>query len=110
MLSLDPYTLDEVLDTILAVGERAGVPERAERLVAGLRATAGGGGGRGRRTGRGRGSRCVEWVDPPFTAGHWVPDLVTAAGGEPVAARPGRPVGRRRPGPSSPPPRRTWSW
>jgi iron complex transport system substrate-binding protein len=28
-------------------------------------------------------------VDPPFTAGHWVPDLVTAAGGEPVAARPG---------------------
>jgi iron complex transport system substrate-binding protein len=28
----------------------------------------------------------VEWVDPPFTAGHWVPDLVWAAGGEPVAA------------------------
>jgi iron complex transport system substrate-binding protein len=31
----------------------------------------------------------VEWVDPPFTAGHWVPDLLRAAGGEPVAARPG---------------------
>jgi iron complex transport system substrate-binding protein len=31
----------------------------------------------------------VEWVDPPFTAGHWVPDLVRAAGGEPVAASPG---------------------
>ncbi|MEU4222467.1 cobalamin-binding protein, partial [Actinoplanes sp. NPDC026623] len=31
----------------------------------------------------------VEWVEPPFTAGHWVPDLVTAAGGTPVAARPG---------------------
>jgi iron complex transport system substrate-binding protein len=30
-------------------------------------------------------------VDPPFTAGHWVPDLVTAAGGVPVAARPGEP-------------------
>ena len=29
-------------------------------------------------------------MDPPFTAGHWVPDLVTAAGGEPVAARGGR--------------------
>ena len=28
--------------------------------------------------------------DPPFAAGHWIPDLVTAAGGEPVAARPGR--------------------
>jgi iron complex transport system substrate-binding protein len=33
----------------------------------------------------------VEWVDPPFTAGHWIPDLVTAAGGRPVAARPGAP-------------------
>ncbi len=33
----------------------------------------------------------IEWVDPPFTAGHWVPDLVTAAGGRPVAARPGVP-------------------
>jgi iron complex transport system substrate-binding protein len=31
----------------------------------------------------------VEWVDPPFTAGPWVPDLVTAAGGDPVAARGG---------------------
>ncbi len=30
----------------------------------------------------------VEWVDPPFTAGHWVPDLVTAAGGRPVGADP----------------------
>ena len=33
----------------------------------------------------------IEWVDPPFTAGHWVPDLVTAAGGTPVAAHPGEP-------------------
>ena len=33
----------------------------------------------------------IEWVDPPFTAGHWIPDLVSAAGGEPVAARPGAP-------------------
>jgi iron complex transport system substrate-binding protein len=28
----------------------------------------------------------IEWVDPPFTAGHWIPDLVRAAGGRPVAA------------------------
>jgi iron complex transport system substrate-binding protein len=31
----------------------------------------------------------IEWIDPPFGAGHWIPDLVTAAGGQPVAARPG---------------------
>src|SRR5215469_3584337 len=38
VLSLDPYTLEEVLGTILAVGERTGVPERAAQVVAGLRA------------------------------------------------------------------------
>jgi iron complex transport system substrate-binding protein len=32
----------------------------------------------------------LEWTDPPFVAGHWVPDLVTAAGGEPVLARAGQ--------------------
>ena len=47
VLSLDPHSLDEVLGTILAVGERAGVPDRAAALVAGLRAAA----GRGRRGG-----------------------------------------------------------
>jgi iron complex transport system substrate-binding protein len=89
VLSLDPYTLEEVLDTILAVGERTGVTDRAEQVVASLR----------RRlvqvaarvAGRPRPKvAVVEWVDPPFAAGHWIPDLVTAAGGEPVAARPGQ--------------------
>jgi iron complex transport system substrate-binding protein len=31
----------------------------------------------------------LEWVDPPFAAGHWVPDLIRAAGGDPVGAQPG---------------------
>lgn len=90
VLALDPHTLEEVLGSILAVGRRAGVPERAELLVAELRArldtVAGGVAGRSRPR-----VAVVEWVDPPFTAGHWVPDLVTAAGGLPVAARAGVP-------------------
>jgi iron complex transport system substrate-binding protein len=89
VVALDPATLDDVLETIRAVGARAGVPERAATLVAGLR-------GRldavaaavaGRPPPR---VAIVEWVDPPFAAGHWVPDLVTAAGGTAVAAVPGR--------------------
>ena len=88
VLSLDPYSLEEVLATVIAVGERAGVPERAAALVSSLRrrldAIAAAVAGRPRPR-----VAVVEWVDPPFTAGHWVPDLVTAAGGEPVAARPG---------------------
>jgi iron complex transport system substrate-binding protein len=88
VLSLDPHSLDDVLDSILMVGQRAGVTDRARRLVGELRARL------DRTTARVAGRRrprvaVVEWVDPPFTAGHWVPDLVTAAGGEPVAARPG---------------------
>jgi iron complex transport system substrate-binding protein len=87
VLSLDPHTLDEVLDSIVAVADSAGVPDRAGELVATLRARIDrvavkvAGRPRPRVT-------VVEWTDPPFTAGHWVPDLVIAAGGEPVAASP----------------------
>jgi len=88
VLTLDPYTLDEVLESILAVGTRTGVPDRASALVAKLRdrlaavATAVADRPRPRVA-------VVEWVDPPFPGGHWVPDMVSVAGGEPVAARAG---------------------
>lgn len=90
VVSLDPYSLDDVLTTILTVGERTGAQRQAGHLVAALRerlaAIA------GRVAGLPRPAVAViEWVDPPFTAGHWVPDLVTAAGGLPVAACPGGP-------------------
>jgi iron complex transport system substrate-binding protein len=80
VLSLDPCTLKDVLATIIAVGERAGAAERAAQLVAGLRerlaAVA------ARVTGRPRPRVAVlEWTDPPFAAGHWIPDLVTAVAG-----------------------------
>ncbi|GAB2575474.1 cobalamin-binding protein [Paractinoplanes abujensis] len=89
VVSLDPYSLDEVLQTIAEVGAAAGVPDRASALITALRdrlarvAAAVAGRPRPRVA-------IVEWVDPPFTAGHWVPDLVTAAGGEPVAAHAGK--------------------
>ena len=89
VLSLDPYTLQDVLDTILTVGERTGATEPAERLVANLRRRLAEVAARVADRPRPR-VAVVEWVDPPFAAGHWIPDLVTAAGGEPVAARPGR--------------------
>jgi iron complex transport system substrate-binding protein len=90
VLTLDPRSLDGVLDSILSVGQAAGVPDRAARLVGELRDRLARTAARvaGRRRPR---VAVVEWVDPPFTAGHWVPDLVRAAGGQPVAARPGAP-------------------
>jgi iron complex transport system substrate-binding protein len=89
VLSLDPYSLDEVLGTILAVGERTGTADRAARVVAGLQARLDDVAARVADRPRPR-VAVVEWVDPPFAAGHWIPDLVTAAGGEPVAARAGQ--------------------
>ena len=89
VVSLDPHTLADVLDTILLVGARTGTSDRAQQLVTDLQArldavsTAVAGLPRPRVA-------VVEWVDPLFTAGHWVPDLVTAAGGEPVSGRPGQ--------------------
>ncbi len=89
VLSLDPHTLDDVLDSITMVGQRLGVERRSEELVTGLRMRLAAVGGRvaGRRPPR---VAVLEWVDPPFTGGHWVPDLIVAAGGQPVASDAGQ--------------------
>jgi iron complex transport system substrate-binding protein len=89
VVTLDPHTLEDVLATILTVGERTGAAQRAEDLVTALRARLAkvAASVAARRRPR---VAVVEWVDPPFPAGHWVPDLVTAAGGTPVACRPGQ--------------------
>ena len=88
VLSLDPHSLSDVLESILAVGRRTGAQQNAASLVAALRARL----DRVAAAIAGRPLRrvaVIEWVDPPFTAGHWIPDLVAAAGGQPVAASPG---------------------
>jgi iron complex transport system substrate-binding protein len=88
VVSLDPKRLEDVLATILTVGRHADAQPQAERLVAALRRRLAA--VEDRVAGRRRPSVAViEWTDPPFTAGHWVPDLVAAAGGHAVAARPG---------------------
>jgi len=88
VVTLDPHTLPDVLESILTVGRRTGAEPQARELVTRLRerlATVA-----ERVAGRARPRvAVVEWVDPPFRAGHWVPDLVHAAGGEPVCAQPG---------------------
>jgi iron complex transport system substrate-binding protein len=80
VLSLDPHTVEDVLVAIAAVGERIGASgELVGRLRARLEAVEAAVGGRPRPR-----VLVLEWVDPPFLAGHWVPGLVRRAGGEPV--------------------------
>ena len=92
VLDFAPATLKQVLDAALDLGRRSGVLGDAMRTVADgerrLRTLADRVGGR-------RGARarptvaCVEWVDPPMTAGHWTPDLVEHAGARPVLSASG---------------------
>jgi iron complex transport system substrate-binding protein len=90
VVSLEPTGIEEILRSIEQVGALAGVPKRAAELVDRLR---------GRlsavRQAVGEPKRrsrvwCCEWLDPPFGAGHWVPEQVTLAGGEEVFGRAGR--------------------
>ncbi|MGD0312515.1 MAG: ABC transporter substrate-binding protein [Acidimicrobiales bacterium] len=88
VLTLDPMTLEEVLDSIETVGRATGHTIAAQRLVSELRGrledVAGAAAGRDRPA-----VAVLEWTDPPFSAGHWVPDMVTAAGGRCVLGRAG---------------------
>ena len=83
VLTLDPMTLDEVLASVETLGKATGTEEAATALVRSLR-------GRldaVRAAVAGRDPvpvMVLEWTDPPFTPGHWVPDMVTAAGGVPL--------------------------
>jgi iron complex transport system substrate-binding protein len=91
IISLEPNTLDEILNTILIVGEATERIEKAQDCVNQLK------------------SRidsvksvlseekdrprvfCMEWLDPPYVAGHWVPQMVEIAGGDYGFEKAGRP-------------------
>ena len=78
VVSLDPMTLDDVLTCVTDVGTAIGAEEEAAELVADLRArleALPGPAGLDRPS-----AVVVEWVDPLFVGGHWIPDLVEAAG------------------------------
>jgi iron complex transport system substrate-binding protein len=88
VLTLDPKRLDEVLASIETVGGAADATGEADQVVAGLRdrlaAVEAAVAGRPRPR-----TFVLEWTDPPYNAGHWIPDMVQAAGGEPVLTRAG---------------------
>lgn len=90
VLALDPRTLAEVADSVRVVARRIGVPERGEavagemeaRIAATAAAVAGA---------EPVATFVAEWLDPPFAAGHWLPEMVAAAGGTDVLGRAGQP-------------------
>jgi iron complex transport system substrate-binding protein len=88
VVTLHAHDLAGVFDDIGKVGDALDLRSEAEELVAGLRY-------RLKRLTAHRAPRTpprvlvIEWVDPPYIAGHWVPELIAVAGGVDIAARPG---------------------
>ncbi|MGZ5337994.1 MAG: ABC transporter substrate-binding protein [Thermoleophilaceae bacterium] len=88
VISLDPSTIGEVLADVSRLAEAAGVPEAGERLAAeaaeriAVVEDAVEGAARPRVA-------ALEWLDPVFIGGHWVPQMIDLAGGEDVLGLPG---------------------
>ncbi len=84
----DPSTLGEMLEDVIRLGEAAGIASQAHEL-------------RGELEGRLATVRAavagaslprviaLEWLDPPYVGGHWIPEMISIAGGEDVAGPPG---------------------
>jgi iron complex transport system substrate-binding protein len=81
VLNLEPTRLSEVLDSIRRVGQAAGVPDCGQSAVAALQSRIDHIAAQtGRLPHRPR-IVLLEWIDPPFSSGHWSPELVRLAGG-----------------------------
>ncbi|MCD4525503.1 ABC transporter substrate-binding protein [Nocardioides sp. cx-173] len=81
VLTHDPHTLEDVLDSVLVLGKATGHEGEADALVTSLRDRLA-----AVRAGVPAGPRprvaLLEWTDPPFAPGHWIPEMIEAAGGE----------------------------
>lgn len=88
VLTFDPHTLDEVFASIVTLGAATGHEPEARALVTAQRSRLDA--VRSRVVGRHRPRvMFLEWTDPPFAPGHWIPEMISIAGGEPLLARPG---------------------
>ena len=89
VLNLEPETLDEVLGCVREVAEAAGCPDRGESVIASLRARVDQVIAKNRDVARRPRVALLEWLDPPFSTGHWNPELIRLAGGEDGLGREG---------------------
>jgi len=81
IISLEPTCIEDILDSILTVGQATGTEERAQQVVKSLRSRI----MKIEEIVSNASTRpqvaCLEWLDPIFSAGHWVPEMVSKAGG-----------------------------
>jgi iron complex transport system substrate-binding protein len=88
VLSLDPSTMADVIEDVTRLGDAAEAREAAARLRARLEARLAAVRAAVADQPRPR-VLALEWLDPPFVGGHWVPEMIEAAGGVDVIGEPG---------------------
>lgn len=91
VVSVEPRSVDEVLESIRTVGNLTGRGETAEAVVGALRRRIEHIRGRLDHGAPRRRVVCLEWLDPPMVGGHWVPEMVALAGGQDMLGEPGQP-------------------
>lgn len=91
IVSLEPTCLEDVLDGFRQVGAAAGCEARAEREIVALKERIAAVAERSANVALAERPRVVllEWIDPPFSSGHWGPEMVRLAGGQEVIGRSG---------------------
>lgn len=89
LISIEPTNMAEIFETLRTVANAAGVPERAEHAIEKFNARLAQIEMRLREALTRPRVYAMEWLLPPFSAGHWVPEMVERAGGTEVMARAG---------------------
>ena len=90
VISLDPPDLEGIMEGILEVGKASGTEERAADLVASMRDRIEAVKAAGARLPRIR-TLALEWLEPPFVGGHWIPEMIELASGITLLGEKGSP-------------------
>ena len=89
-LALDAHSVGEIEESILRLAARLGVPDRGQNVVTEMESKI----GATKASVEGLDPRRVfvsEWLEPPFAAGHWLPEMIALAGGVDVLGKPREP-------------------
>jgi iron complex transport system substrate-binding protein len=87
VVSMDPDGLEDIMESFLDVGRATGSEPRAKELVEEMRDRIDSVRSRSARLPEIR-TFCMEWLDPPFAGGHWIPEMVALAAGQNLLSEP----------------------
>lgn len=78
VMVLDPHTIEDILDSVTTIAQNIGKEKEGEELVKSLKKRIN---FIKSKNAKSKKILCIEWIDPFFTSGHWVPQMIEIAGG-----------------------------